>query len=230
MMVTTLARMVRLHVDGVIDQTWQNYWTFVAAMVALTVTSATALRSLFVGGSGGGGGGEKRNAAGGDRPSPPFVRDVPYVRQKPKAHGWGSQVLASLFTSSAGGSAAASAAAAAAEAGTGDGGESGRVEHGTDDDSDMNSTDRHTAPRRQARRWFASRWFRDESVPRGTITGIRTYIWGEHNSQSTGAGARAGAGNEWSVTTDVTTEVVQKWPLGTEPDVEATLPRGAVST
>jgi hypothetical protein len=95
----TIVRASRLrHWSGVPDPTWAAYWCFIPALMGLILTSATALRALFVsraaavGGGGGGGGAGAGVAAGRPADEKPFVRGADKFSKKLVVGGGGGGV------------------------------------------------------------------------------------------------------------------------------------------
>lgn len=194
LVVVTAVRVAGLEVQQTIDPVWSQYWVLVSAMAGLMVNSATALRWLFVARS-------TPAAKNGHRRRHRPQQQQQQQQPQPPAHyglencgngdngahaggaaGWASKILASLGSAQKrdGNGAAASVRP---ELSTGvDGGSCGDRGAGTKRGGG------YIGRRQRFRRWWL---LSDDIVPRGTMTGMRTFIWGAEGSVIGGGTAAA---------------------------------------
>jgi hypothetical protein len=201
-MAATATRAAGLRRQGTIDITWDVYWNAVAAMTALIVNSATALRVLFVARSGGkprprqqqqqpqpqqhranrhdpeavNGDGDGDGDASGDSGCAKGAAKVAGGAGQSAAGkgGWASRVLVSLRSSTermASGRRLSTTTSASSHEGS----ETAGVSRFDGD----NDTTLQRSSRANGRRWRMglSGWLLPkDTVPHGTLTGMRTFI------------------------------------------------------
>ncbi len=192
LVVVTAVRVAGLEVQQTIDPVWSQYWVLVSAMAGLMVNSATALRWLFVARSTHAvrGGGRRRHRPRHHQqqqlqPPPPPTHDLESCQSgagggggggggahSGAADGWASKILASLRSLPLhGGKRTApsrSVPSTRINLGSRSGGTNSRTTGGG-----------HNGRRNHFRHWWL---LSDNMVPRGTMTGVRTFIWAAEGS------------------------------------------------